>query len=242
MELWSVGRSGQVSNVQSRHNADRVQEPRVAMESVDTLSLSTTKKSAPKTLKQKISDFVENTMAVRPSKLTYMRYGGLKFIDKVDTSHHKLRDKFHYMDFPAGTKVMTKYGVKEIKENQVAILDFDGKFYIANIKDILDDTSGIISDSGSISSFAQKEAKAKEEARLKHQSRIDRELQDAGINYIGRLNKDNPELKDNVVIEINGERKELDTILYTNDDYKYKNEILRLLQNGKLNDNTILFY
>ena len=49
-----------------------------------------------------------------------MRYGGLKFIDKVDTSHHKIRDKFHYMDFLVGTKVMTKFGIKNIKENQIA--------------------------------------------------------------------------------------------------------------------------
>ena len=221
--------------------------------------------------------------AARPSALTYMRYGGLKKIEKVDTSHHKTIDVYNYMGFPSGTKVMTPYGIKAIKDGQVAILDLNGKFYIMNIKDILADTAGIKSDTGLISAFAQKEANAKEEARLKEQSRIDSELEAAGVKYIGRINKDNPELKDNVVIEINGERKEcprkirdkeqsdvneflewrfekvsncwlrwagsncdtrldLSTVLYTKDDYKYKNEILRLLQNDKLKDDTILFY
>lgn len=242
MEIRTTKEIGYIDSVQNNSITRSLQEPKVSLESCDTVSLSTSQK--PKsTIKDVVMNFIQNMTAARPSALTYMRYGGLKFIEKEDCSHHKSRDKYHYMDFPEGTKVMTRQGVKEIKANQVAILGFDGNFYIANIKDILGDTSDIIKDTGSIGAFARKEAKAKEEARLKEHSRIDQELDDAGVRYIGRINKDNPEeLKDNVVIEINGERKELCTILYTEDDYKYKNEILKLLKNGELKDDTILFY
>lgn len=228
--------------LQSTSNYVKTYQPKVSLESVDTVSFSTITSPQKRTFKDVVVSLINNITAARPSGLTYLLYGKPKFIDKIETSHHKTRDKYHYMEFPEGTNVMTNSGAKAIKENQVAIVNFDGKFDIMNIQDILNDTAEIITDTGSIKTFAQKQAQAKRDTQAAEHKKIDNELEAAGVKYLGRLNKNGNDLsQDKVFVEINGEPKEYSTILYTKDDYMYKTQILELLKKGELKDDTILF-
>lgn len=240
MELGSIGFASQRYDMKNVQNSMQYNQQNVSLESRDSLELSSKKEVAPKNLKQKLAELWDNATAVRPSALTYKKYG-LQTIETHGDNHHMNKSVSRYVELPVGIKVKTPYGIKVIKENQVALLDMNGNFNVIDIKAFLDGEK-IIRDTGSIEAFARKDALDKEDEMKQKQAQIDSALDAAGIKYIGRPNKDNDELPDKVVIEINGDRKEFDTVLYTKDDYKYKGEILNLLKAGKLEETETLFY
>ena len=172
-----------------------------------------------------------------------MRYGGLQTIKTIGESHHRDRTTYKYVKMPVGTKVQTPYGIKTVEENQIVRLNHDGSFSVEDIEQFLigetvtDDTGGLVTN------FCRKKIAKQEANEQERRAQIDNGLNQAGIKYLGRLNKNNADRNlDKVFFEINGEKRELGTVLYTADDYKYKEEILRLHEAGELDKSPILFY
>lgn len=223
----------------------KTQQPATPLQtSPDTVELSTEYTPQKPTIKERLAKFIDNITAVKPSALTYMRYGGLQTVKTIGESHHKDRTTYKYVKMPVGTKVQTPYGIKTVKENQIVHLSLDGNFSVEDIEKFIigetvtDDTGGLVIN------FCRKKIAQQEAKEQERRTQIDNDLNQAGIKYLGRLNKNDPEhvKPDKVFIEINGEKRELGTVLYTADDYEYKEEILRLHKTGELDKSPILFY
>ena len=152
-------------------------------------------------------------------------------------------DIYEYTEVPAGTKIETYGTVKTVKEGE--LLFKNGNNYslrtpqygytINNNNRIayaLDNEIIIGDDGNTIINGAKQAMQRAQDLKTASAMQLDKELASQGIKLIGREENSTYSLLDDIIVEVNGTVKRLETKAYFSDITMYKEALLEWIKNG----------
>ena len=152
-------------------------------------------------------------------------------------------DIYEYTEVPAGTKIETYGTVKTVKEgellfkngNNYSLRTPQNGYTINNNNRIayaLDNEIIIGDDGNTIINGAKQAMQRAQDLKTASAMQLDKELASQGIKLIGREENSTYSLLDDIIVEVNGTVKRLETKAYFSDITMYKEALLEWIKNG----------
>lgn len=152
-------------------------------------------------------------------------------------------DIYEYTEVPAGTKIETYGTVKTVKEgellfkngNNYSLRTPQSGYTINNNNRIayaLDNEIIIGDDGNTIINGAKQAMQRAQDLKTASAMQLDKELASQGIKLIGREENSTYSLLDDIIVEVNGTVKRLETKAYFSDITMYKEALLEWIKNG----------
>ena len=151
-------------------------------------------------------------------------------------------DIYEYTEVPAGTKIETYGTVKTVKEgellfkngNNYSLRTPQNGYTINNnrIAYALDNEIIIGDDGNTIINGAKQAMQRAQDLKTASAMQLDKELASQGIKLIGREENSTYSLLDDIIVEVNGTVKRLETKAYFSDITMYKEALLEWIKNG----------
>lgn len=183
----------------------------------------------------------ENVIYQNSNKIHNLK---MKKCTTYDRSHPEAGyNIYEYTEVPAGTKIETYGTVKTVKEGE--LLFKNGNNYslrtpqygytINNNNRIayaLDNEIIIGDDGNTIINGAKQAMQRVQDLKTASAMQLDKELASQGIKLIGREENSTYSLLDDIIVEVNGTVKRLETKAYFSDITMYKEALLEWIKNG----------
>lgn len=152
-------------------------------------------------------------------------------------------DIYEYTEVPAGTKIETYGTVKTVKEGELLFKNGNNYSlrtpeygYTINknyrIKYTLDNEIIVGDDCNTLINAAKQAIQRAQDLKTASAMQLDKELAGQGIKLIGREQNSTYSLMDDIIVEVNGIVKRLETKAYFTDITMYKEALLEWIKNG----------